>query len=170
MPDGLGHNMGIPTSAQISVPADLLLPLQRLLPSSEPGFGNYHRRTPPLLSLCRVLVWESWTSIQEAHAYSLLPRPSFRLDSQTGVHSPPFQLWSDVVPPTLLDRSPRILPRIGLCMGTDTKGIHGHCTSCPTSNTSTLQHTQMEKGCQAPSCCSQPLWQTGTRQMGKDIE
>lgn len=48
------------------------------------------------------------------------------------------------------------------------KGIHGHCTSYPPSNTSTVQHTQREKGCQAP--CSQPFWQTGTRQMAKGIE
>lgn len=62
-------------------------------------------------------VWDSWNSIPEAHAHSVLPRPSFRLDSQTGVHSPPFQLWNEAVPLTLLERSPRILPSIGLCLG-----------------------------------------------------
>lgn len=46
MPDGLGHNMGISASAQISVPADPSLPLQRLLPLFEPGSGNYHRGDP----------------------------------------------------------------------------------------------------------------------------
>lgn len=68
---------------------------------------------------------ECWFGIRgpasETHANSLVPHPSFRLDSQTGVHSPPFHLWSDAVPPTLLDRSPRILPRIGLCLGEDTQ-------------------------------------------------
>lgn len=52
MPDELGHNMGIPSSAQISVPADPSLHLQRLLLLFELGFGNYHRGTLPLLSLC----------------------------------------------------------------------------------------------------------------------
>lgn len=143
LPCLMGHDMGIPASAQISVPADLSLPLQRLLLLFEPSFGNYHRGPATVFTMLNavlgfvdqhprgtcslpaaLVLLSGWTHTQECTA---LPPSSgvmlFLLPSWTGPQG------GDVL-------------SLGLACSWEWTP-RGHFTSYPTSNTSTMQDSAL---------------------------